>query len=169
MHRVLIPVVGSANDDVAIDRVVTKFTQDETLEVHLLSVQAPMSRHVARLLRSGDPAKVQRDESEKALQRSKRLLEEHRIPYCAHVCKGDRAQLIVDEARRLECDRILMSAARKKSLTRMVQDATTNKVLQLSSVPVEIVAGDEISGLERYGVPVVLVAALAILVAAAVL
>jgi hypothetical protein len=80
---------------------------------------------------------------------------------------GDRAATIAAEARRLACDHILMSTARKNSLTRMLEDSTTNRVLELTSVPVELIAGDQISKLERFGVPAGIGAALALLIAAA--
>jgi len=50
----------------------------------------------------------------------------------------------------------------------MLEDSTTNKVLEKTSVPVEVIAGDSISKLERYGFPAGLGAALALLIAAAV-
>ena len=60
-----------------------------------------------------------------------------------------------------------MSTARKDSLTRLVEDSVTNKVLELTSVPVELIAGDVESKWERYGIPAVLAAALALLLTAA--
>ena len=60
-----------------------------------------------------------------------------------------------------------MSTARKDSLTRLVEDSVTNKVLELTSVPVELIAGDAVSKFERYGIPAVLAAALALLLTAA--
>jgi hypothetical protein len=60
-----------------------------------------------------------------------------------------------------------MSTARKNSLTRMIEDSTTNKVLEKTSVPVEVIAGDSASKLERYGLATGLGAALALLIAAA--
>ena len=56
-------------------------------------------------------------------------------------------------ARKLQCDHIVLSTARKNSLTRMLEDSTTNRVLELTSVPVEVIAGDAVSRLERYGLP----------------
>ena len=48
-----------------------------------------------------------------------------------------------------------MSTARKNSLTRMLENSTTNQVLELTKVPVEVVSGDTASLLERWGVPAV--------------
>jgi hypothetical protein len=80
---------------------------------------------------------------------------------------GERAKTITDTARRLHCDHIVMSTARKNSLTRLVENSVTNKVIELTSVPVEIIAGDSVSKLERYGIPAAIGAALALFLAAA--
>ena len=84
---------------------------------------------------------------------ARRLLESHGVPFVVHVEVGSKAESIADTARRLQCDHILMSTARKNSLTRMFEDSVTNKVLELTTVPVQIVAGDAISRWERYGIP----------------
>jgi DNA-directed RNA polymerase subunit E'/Rpb7 len=49
----------------------------------------------------------------------------------------------------------------------MVQDSVTNRVLELTPVPVEVIAGENISRLERYGIPVGVGTALAALLVAA--
>jgi hypothetical protein len=60
-----------------------------------------------------------------------------------------------------------MSTARKNSLTRLVEDSVTNKVLKLTSVPVEVIVGENVSKWERYGIPAGIGAALLLLFAAA--
>jgi hypothetical protein len=42
----------------------------------------------------------------------------------------------------------------------MLESSTTNRVLELTTVPVEVIAGDAVSGLERIGIPLGLAAAL---------
>ena len=46
-----------------------------------------------------------------------------------------------------------MGTARKNSLTRMLEDSVTNKVLVMTKIPVEVVPGADMSKLERYGIP----------------
>jgi hypothetical protein len=46
----------------------------------------------------------------------------------------------------------------------MLEDSVTNRVLELTPVPVELIAGEHVSKLERYGVPLGVGAALAALV-----
>ena len=42
---------------------------------------------------------------------------------------------------------------KKNSLTRALEASTTNRILQLTTVPVLVVSGDAMSPLERYGFP----------------
>jgi nucleotide-binding universal stress UspA family protein len=84
-----------------------------------------------------------------------------------HIRLGERARVIADEARRLRCYQIVLGTPRKNSLTRMLEDSLTNRVLELTSVPVEIIAGDRVPALERYGLPLGIGAVLALLVLAA--
>jgi hypothetical protein len=70
-------------------------------------------------------------------------------------------------AQKLGCDRIVMSTARKNSVTRMLEASVTNRVLELTTVPVEVIAGDAVSKLERYGVPAGIGGLLALLLFAA--
>ena len=62
------------------------------------------------------------------------------LEVAATVAKG-----IVDEARRLRCGRVVMATARKNSITRMLEDSVTNKVLEQTSVPVEIASNGVIA------------------------
>jgi len=166
MQRILVPVDGSRNAEHAVRHVIAGFLQNPAVEIHLLNVQAPLSRHVSQFIRRRTREEFHLDEAEKALAPARALLDQHRIPHATHVKLGERAKAIADEARRLRCHQIVMGTARKNSLTRMLQDSVTNRVLEQTTVPVEIIAGDEVSKLERYGVPAGLGAALAWLIVA---
>ena len=167
MLRVLVPVDGSRNSEYALRHVVNEFMKNSKMEIHLLNVQPPFSRHIAQFIGRKARDTFHHDEAEKALRPARQLVEKFGVPYSAHVKVGRKASTIVDEAQRLRCDRIVMSTARKNSLTRMLEDSTTNKVLEQTSVPVEVIAGESVSKLERYGLPAGLAAALALLIAAA--
>jgi hypothetical protein len=60
-----------------------------------------------------------------------------------------------------------MATARKNSLTRLVENSVTNRVLERTTVPVEIVAGNAVSPWERYGIPAALASLLALWLVAA--
>jgi len=137
------------------------------MEVHLLNVQPPFSTHIAQFSSRKNREAYHLDQAEKALRPIKHTLDSSGVPYSVHVKVGNKAKVIVEAARSLHCDHIVMSTARKNSLTRMIEDSVTNKVLELTTVPVEVIAGDAVSRLERYGIPAGIGAALAFLALAA--
>ncbi|HSN41195.1 MAG TPA: universal stress protein [Burkholderiales bacterium] len=163
MRKILVPVDGSGNSLKAVQHVVSQLMENPAMEVHLLHVRTPLSQHIARFVSRRDRASYHREEAEKALRPACRMLEKSGVPYSAHIELGDRAQIIDRMAKRLHASRIVMGTARKNSLTRMIEDSVTNKVLELASVPVEVIAGDSISKIERYGVPAGVGMALALL------
>ncbi len=153
MLKILVPVDGSRNAEHAVRHVVREFRKNPAFEVHLLNVQAPFSRHVAQFVAKKERDGYHRDQSEAALAPLRGLLEAARVPFAEHIKVGRKAETIAEEARRLKCDHIVLATARKNSLTRMLESSVTNKVLDLTSVPVEVVVGDSVSKLERYGIP----------------
>ncbi|HSQ04484.1 MAG TPA: HAD-IC family P-type ATPase, partial [Burkholderiales bacterium] len=165
MLKVLIPVDASRNCQFAVKHVIKQFMNNTAMEIHLLNVQQPFARYIARFVSKRNRQDFHRAEAEKALGPVKQMLDNFGIPYATHMEIGERAKLITDTAHRLRCDQIVMSTARKNSLTRMVENSVTNKVLELASVPVEVIAGNAVSNFERFGIPAALGAALALLVA----
>jgi YjbE family integral membrane protein len=153
MQKVLVPVDGSRNALHAVRHVIDEFAKKPDFEVHVLNVQAPFSRHIARFVSKNDRDSYHRDQAEHVLGPIRKMLDDFRVPYATHTRLGHKAEMIAEEARRLRCDRIVLGTARKNSLTRMVEASVTNRVLDLTSVPVEIVVGDSVSKLERYGIP----------------
>lgn len=167
MLKVLVPADGSSNSLHAVRHVIRQFDRipDRTgMEIHLLNVQPPFSRHIARFVNRKNRDDFHRDEGEKALRPIRGMLEKSGIPHAVHIEVGDKARVIPEAARRLGCDQIIMGTARKNSLTRMIEDSTTNRVLESTSVPVEVIAGDAVSRWERWGLPAGIGTALALLI-----
>jgi YjbE family integral membrane protein len=154
MLRVLVPVDGSPNSLNAVRHVVNEYRRNHELEVHLVNVQRPLSRHIARFVARQDRAAFHREQADNALLEARKLLADVNVPFETHLETGDRAQVICDLAEKLEVHHIVLGTARKSSLTRMFEDSTTNSVLEKTGVPVEMVAGGSISKLERFGVPI---------------
>lgn len=161
MLRILVPIDGSRNSHFVVPHVIREFMHNRALQIHLLNVQPPFSWHIARFVSKKSREQFHRDQAEKALRPVKRALEGFGVPYSLHVEVGDKPKLIAETARRLRCDHIVMSTARKNSLTRMLEDSTTDKVLEVTPVPVELIAGDAVSRFERSGIPAGIVALLA--------
>lgn len=153
MLKILVPIDGARSSHFAVPHVIREYMKNHALQIHLLNVQPPLSWHIARFIGKKSRDEFHREQAEKALRPARQALDGYGVPYKVHVETGDKAQIITEMARTLGCDHIVMSTARKNSLARMLEDSVTEKVLELTSVPVEMIAGDAASKVERYGIP----------------
>ncbi len=154
MMKILVPVDGSRNTMHAVRHVANAHAANPAMEIHLLNVQAPFSRHIAQFASRKSIKDYHRDEATKALAPVRDFLDGRKVPYVVHTLVGSKAEAIAGTASRLRCDHIVMGTARKNSLTRMLEASVTNRVLELTTVPVEVIAGDAVSKVERYGIPI---------------
>jgi nucleotide-binding universal stress UspA family protein len=162
--RMLVPVDGSDCALQTVRLVMNRVLGRPGVELHLVHVRTPFKQHVARFVARRDLDTYHRERAELALRTARDLLEGNGVPYAAHVEIGDQADRINAVARRLGAERIVIGAARKNSLTRLIEDSVTNRVIEAAKVPVEVVAGDAVSSVERIGVPACVGAALLLLI-----
>lgn len=163
--RILLPVDASANSLQAVENVVARHVAGAALEVHLLHVRAPLSQYIARFLSRCDHQTYHQQEAERALAPARDMLGRSGVPYTGHVEFGDKAETIHRVAEELGVHRIVMGTARKNSITRVIEDSVTSRVLEIAAVPVEIVVGRAVSRIERFGLPAGMGAAAAVLIA----
>ena len=153
MLNVLVPVDGTSNALGAVRHALREYQQDHNLRLHLLNVQPALSRHVARFLSRGDRQRWHRDQARAALAPAERLLAQAGVPVESHWGVGQRAREICRQAIDLKVHHIVMGTARKSSLTRLLEDSVTNRVLETTPVPVEVIVGQAVSRWERLGLP----------------
>ena len=154
MLKILIPVDGSANALRAVRHAITEYQRHHEIELHLLNVQPRLSRHIGRFVSRLDREGWQHDRADAATAGARALLNQAGVPHHTHWVVGHRAAEICSAAERLGAHHIVMGTARKNSITRMLEDSVTNRVLEKTPVPVEVVAGDAVSKWERWGLPV---------------
>lgn len=153
MLKVLVPVDGSTNALGAVRHAIKEF-QRHALELHLLNVQPPLSRHIARFVSRNNRLSWHQEQADGAMATARGLLAQAGVPHRVHRAIGDRADEICRAAAALGVHHIVLGTARKNSVTRMLEDSVTNRVLQDTPVPVEVVAGAAISNWERWGLRV---------------
>ncbi|MBI5276679.1 MAG: universal stress protein [Burkholderiales bacterium] len=161
MKRLLVPVDGSPNSLAAVRHAMGYFQREGAVEIHLLNVQPPFPRNITRFSSARARRALQREQAEAALRPARGELDGRSIPHAVHFAVGEPGATIAETARRLRCSQILIRPSRRHALARLVEGSVTNRVLELSSVPVEVLPGEEISRLERYGLPAMLAAAVA--------
>jgi len=168
MHRILVPVDDSRASRYAVRHVILESSRNEAMDIHVLNVQPPLRQHVAQFVSKPNRDSFYRDEAERALRPVRLLLDDAGTRYTLHRKVGHRAEVITEMASQLGCDHIVMGTARKSSITRTIESSVMNKVIELTRVPVVVIAGDKASMAERYGAPAAIGMGLALLLFAAV-
>ena len=153
MLKILVPIDGSMNALRAVRHAIDEYRRGHSLELHLLNVQPRLYRHISRFVSRQDREAWHAERAEAALAGARALLLQAQMPHHVHRASGDRAGEICKAAMRLGVDRIVLGTARKNSLTRLLEDSVTHRVLESTPVPVEVIAGDAVSRWERWGLP----------------
>lgn len=163
--RVLIPVDGSQAALTAVAHVARRNDRDSGIEVELMYVLPPFPRHVTQFVTREALAGYRRALADTAFDAAARLLERHGVRARLHVASGSAPTLVAARAAETGCDAILVGTRRRSALLRLVEGSFSIRLLEASSVPVELVPGEPPSALERFGIPAGLGAGLATLLA----
>jgi nucleotide-binding universal stress UspA family protein len=155
MLNILIPVDGSRNALRAVEYVIQyRALHDEPVKVNLTNIQPRMSKYLTRFVPSHNVRLFQQERAEKALQGAVDLLLEAGVEHSVHMNKGDAAEAIVACAEKTGSQKIVMGTTRKNALARFFQGSVVSKVMALTALPVEVIARENASRLERFGIPI---------------
>lgn len=140
MLKILLPVDGSENSS----KTVADFIQlldwyKEKPEFHLLNVQYPLDGNVSSFINQVDIKQYHQEEGLKSLQNTRDLLDQAGISYQYHIIVGDPAEMIVRFATEKQYDQIIMGPRGKGGIKGLLLGSVTNKVMQLSDIPVLLV------------------------------
>ncbi|MBU3598339.1 YjbE family putative metal transport protein [Polynucleobacter sp. AP-Basta-1000A-D1] len=155
MNKILIPVDSSKNSEMAVKHAVKTYGQDPNASFHLCNVQPTLYRHIGKYLSKQTVNEWHAERAALASASASAYLEKQGLKFSfTYVC-GDTGTAIRDEAVRLECDRIVVGTSKKNSLSRLFENSTTAKLLEISDIPVEVVTGSSLPMLERWGIPAI--------------
>lgn len=153
MRSVLVPCDGSSPSHHAVRHVIQECMQHPPLHIHLLNVQAPFSQLVSDYTSDAGRREFHQEHAQAALSQACQMLDAAQLPYTVHTEVGDKVECIVQAAQQLQCDGIVMGTSRKSALLRLLEHSVTSQVMEHARVPVEIVAAEPASRLERVGIP----------------
>jgi len=121
-----------ARNGTAVAEAISIYSQ-ETVDVHLLSVQAPVSRHVAMFFGSDELHQLQCNAGAEDLAAAQAQLAAAGVPFSSTVRIGRSAETIARTARELGCDRILMGQDMTGSLADRMFGSLPHQVRQIVS------------------------------------
>ena len=165
MTKVLIPVDGSKNSMMALKHAVNVYGKEQ-VHFHLCNVQPTIYRHIGKFFNKQTIGEWQAERAKKAAVSASKFLEKKGVSYSFTYVVGDKGEALRDEAQRLMCERIVIGTSKKNILSRLFENSTTAKLLEISDIPVEVVTGQSVSTLERWGIPAIGAGAATALVAA---
>ena len=166
INKVLIPVDGSNNALLALKHAVNVYSKDAHTEIHICNVQPKLYRHIRKYFSKSDISEWQAERAKAAAKSAAEFLEKAGVNFSFTYVSGDKGESLRDEAQRLGCSRIVIGSAKKNTLSRLFENSTTAKLLEISDIPVEVVTGKSIPTLERWGIPALGAGAATALVAA---
>ncbi|MEK7708509.1 MAG: universal stress protein [Pseudomonadota bacterium] len=140
MLKILLPVDGSENASKTVaDFIRLMDWYKEKPELHLLNVQYPLDGNVSLFINQVDIKQYHQEEALKSLQNTRDLLDQAGISYQFHIIVGDPAEMIVRFATEKQYDQIIMGPRGKGGLSGLLLGSVTNKVMQLSNIPVLLI------------------------------
>lgn len=155
MLNILIPVDGSTSSLRAVEYVVQyRALHNEVLNVTLAHAQPRLSRYLTRFVPAGNVRIFQKERSDQALKDATAFLSNAGVEHQIRVGQGDVTDVIVACAKETGAQKIVMGTTRKNALARFFQGSVVSKVMALTDIPVEVVAKEDASKMERFGIPI---------------
>lgn len=140
MKQVLVPVDGSEHALAAVRAVLNAKLYPSLERVHLATAQVPLYPQGVHMgLSQTEIDAYYREESEFALSGAQKLLEAAGVPYETHSELGQVAESLVDLAKRLDVDEIVMGSRGLGSISSVMLGSIATKVLHLAETPVTLV------------------------------
>lgn len=140
MLKILLPVDGSDNSDKAVADFISMINwYKEPPEVHLLTVQTPLSGNISSYISATDIKQYHQEEGLKSLENARKLLNQAGVSCQYHITVGDPAEMIVRFATEQKYDQIVMGPRGKGNIEGLLLGSVTNKVMQSALIPVLLV------------------------------
>lgn len=139
MHTTLIAFDGSEHALRAVEHVVKLHREHGGIQVRLVNVEpAPVEWQTHGIEREATEAQL-RARGEDKLEPARALLQKAGVPFETRVILGDPARAIVEAARDLGCDGIVMGTRGLGSVAGLLMGSIATKVLHLTGLPVTLV------------------------------
>ena len=142
VNRILLPVDASDNAARAVEYAIAMrrhHPAPEAMDIHLLNVQREVSGDVSRFVAKESLHDYHRENSVKALERARKMLDAAGVKYGVHMLVGKPWEAISNYAKANHCEQIVMGTRGLGSYTGALLGSVAQGVAQRSTVPVLLV------------------------------
>jgi nucleotide-binding universal stress UspA family protein len=164
--KILIPVDSSAAALAPIARVKQLMAAGVACEVLVLNVQPHFHRHLARYTSRAAREAIRSERSLAAMARAIEELSLDAVPFTAVAEVGIPAERIAAVAEREQVDEVMMGVGRHPAWLRWINPSIAHGVMELTDIPVTVLARGKTGAFERYAVPAGVAGLAALLMAA---
>lgn len=134
MRKLLVPVsIHSRPAQLcsAVAEAIAIYRREQSVQIHLLSVQTPVSQHVAEFFGSAELRQIHREAANEELAPLAAELRKANVPFLTHIEIGRTAETIVRFATEIRCDRIIMGRAPQASVAERLFGTLASEVRNL--------------------------------------
>jgi len=134
MRKILVPIsihMSPAQIQNAAAQAIAIYRSEESVQLHLLSVQVPVSRHVADFFAPGELRQIHQDAGMAELASAKAALDAAGVLYLTHIEVGRTAETIARFASEIRCDRIVMGHDSESGIAQQLFGTLASEVRHL--------------------------------------
>ena len=164
--KVLIPVDASQAALAPVDRLAVLQRRGARHEALVLNVQPRFHRHISRFTRKADRDALRAERSRAAMAEAVERLADAGVPFRAMTDLGRPAERIAAVAEAERVDEVMIGVGRHPAWLRFVNPSIAQEVMELTDIPVTVLARGRAGTFERFALPAGL-AGLAVLLYAA--
>jgi nucleotide-binding universal stress UspA family protein len=164
--KILVPVDASQAALAPVDHLAALARRGVGLEALVLNVQPRFHQHVARFTRRADRDALRAERSRAAMAEAIERLSQAGVPFRAMTELGKPAERIAAAAERENVDEVMIGVGRHPAWLRWVNPSIAQGVMELTDIPVTVLARGRAGAFERYALPAGLAGIAALLYAA---
>ncbi len=164
--KILIPVDASQAALAPVEHLAALARRSVKFEALVLNVQPRFHRHVARFTRKSDRDALRAERSRAAMAQAIERLSQAGVPFRAMTEVGVPAERIAAVAEREAVDEVMIGVGRHPAWLRWVNPSIAQGVMELTDIPVTVLARGQAGAFERYALPAGIAGIAALLYAA---
>lgn len=164
--KILIPVDASQAALAPLEHLTALARRGVKFEALVLNVQPRFHQHVARFTRKSDRDALRAERSRAAMAQAIERLSQDGVSFRAMTEVGAPAERIAAVAEREAVDEVMIGVGRHPAWLRWVNPSIAQGVMELTDIPVTVLARGRAGAFERYALPAGIAGIAALLYAA---